>query len=89
MEIMRTLRNRADSELTNGPAKLAQALDINKAFNGANLCQRDGSIWIEEGIHIAAQEMATGPRIGLGQTPEPWFSLPWRYWVKNNPSVSR
>lgn len=89
MEVMRTLRNRADSELTNGPAKLAQALAISKAFNGTNLCNSDGLIWIEEGIHIAAEEMATGPRIGLGQTPEPWFSLPWRYWVKNNPSVSR
>lgn len=89
LEVMRTLRNRADSELTNGPAKLAQALSINKAFNGSDLCDGDGLIWIEEGIHVAAEEMDSGPRIGLGQTPEPWFSLPWRYWVKGNRFVSR
>jgi len=89
MEVMRSLRNRKDAELTNGPAKLAQALAINKKFNGTNLCNRDGFIWIEEGTRTAPEDVVTGPRIGLGQTPEPWFSLPWRYWIRDNPHVSR
>jgi len=87
--IMRSLRQRSDSELTNGPAKLAQALAIDKKLNGVSLTYRDGVIWLEAGIPIRQEAISTGPRIGLGQTPEPWFSIPWRFWVRDNPFVSR
>jgi DNA-3-methyladenine glycosylase len=87
--IMRSLRQRSDSELTNGPAKLAQAMGIDKILNGVSLFESNGVIWIEDGIQIAQGEVATGPRIGLGQTPEPWFSMPWRYWIRDQPFVSR
>lgn len=89
LEMMRLLRKRPDSELTNGPAKLAQALAIDKSLNGVSLLENNGAIWIEEGNGIAQDEIATGPRIGLGQTPEPWFSMPWRYWIGDHPFVSR
>ena len=89
IEIMRSLRQRFDSELTNGPAKLAQALAIDKTLNGISLFESDGGVWIEDGIQIGQEEIATGPRIGLGQTPEPWFSMPWRYWIRDQPFVSR
>lgn len=82
-------RSRPYAELTNGPAKLAQALAIDKACNGANLCDPDGVIWIEAAPDIDPRHVCTGPRIGLGQTPEPWLSAPWRYWVKDHPFVSR
>ena len=77
------------SQLTNGPAKLAQALNINKSQNGANLCDPNGVIWIADGESIPKASIATGPRIGLGKTPEPWYSIPWRYWIKNNSYVSK
>jgi len=83
------LRNRPDNQLTNGPAKLAQALAIDGSFNSVDICAADSLIWIEEGGAIAAGEIRTGPRVGLGQTPEPWFSMPWRYWIDGNPYVSR
>ncbi len=89
LNTMRSLRQRSDSELTNGPAKLAQALAIDKTLNGDSLFEGNGMIWIEDGIQIAQEEIETGPRIGLGQTPEPWFSLPWRYWIRDQPFVSR
>jgi len=76
-------------EWTNGPAKLAQALAIDKSQNGANLCQPDGVIWLEHARPVDPDEIATGPRIGLGKTPEPWLSMPWRYWVKGNQYVSK
>ncbi len=82
-------RSRPYAELTNGPAKLAQALAIDKNDNGANLCDPDGVIWIESAPDIDPHHLCTGPRIGLGQTPEPWLSAPWRYWVKDHPFVSR
>ena len=81
-------RNGRVGALTNGPAKLAQALAIDKAFNGANLCDPAGVIWIEDGPAPPETAVAVGPRIGLGKTPEPWYSMPWRYWVRQNPHVS-
>jgi DNA-3-methyladenine glycosylase len=89
IEIMRSLRRRSDRELTSGPAKLAQALAIDQMLNGVSLFRGDKAIWIEEGIRIPQERIATGPRIGMGQTPEPWFSIPWRYWVRGHPFVSR
>jgi DNA-3-methyladenine glycosylase len=86
---MRAKRQRPDRELTNGPAKLAQALAIDQSFNGTSLFAEDGLIWIENGIQVAQKDIVSGPRIGLGKTPEPWFSMPWRYWVRDNPYVSR
>lgn len=79
----------ADSQLTNGPAKLAQALKIDKSLNETNLCQPDGVIWLEDAPAIESVQVAAGPRIGLGKTPEPWFSMPWRYWIAGNQHVSK
>jgi DNA-3-methyladenine glycosylase len=81
-------RRRRD-EWTNGPGKLAQALAIDKSLNGANLCRPDSHIWIEEGSFIDPVRIERGRRIGLGSTPEPWRSVPWRFWVKGNRFVSR
>ncbi len=75
--------------LTNGPAKLAQALAMDHSCHGANLCDPHGVIWIESTTAVDPAHIGTGPRIGLGQTPEPWLSLPWRYWLKGNPFVSK
>jgi DNA-3-methyladenine glycosylase len=75
------------SHWTNGPAKLAHALAIDKSLNGANLCQPGGVIWLEDAPDVDAG-IAMGPRIGLGQTPEPWLSAPWRFWLRDNPFVS-
>ncbi|MCP4419066.1 MAG: DNA-3-methyladenine glycosylase [Chloroflexi bacterium] len=76
-------------QLTNGPAKLAQALAIDKSLNKANLCQKNGVIWIEDAPVVELSQIAAGPRIGMGKTPEPWFSIPWRYWIADNPFVSK
>ena len=82
VEMMTVNRNgRPQRELTNGPAKLAQALAIDKTLNGANLCAADGVIWVESGTVVTLDQIQTGPRIGLGQTPEPWLSMPWRFWA--------
>jgi DNA-3-methyladenine glycosylase len=89
-EIMAGLRGgRKRGDWTNGPAKLAQALAIDKSVNGANLCLLDSVIWIENAPEVTADQVGRGPRIGLGNTPEPWLSMPWRYWIKDNQFVSR
>jgi len=77
------------AQLTNGPAKLTQALAIGESHNGANLCRPDGVIWIDDAPAVPQSQIAVGPRIGLGKTPEPWYSIPWRYWLADNPFVSK
>lgn len=90
MDVMTGNRNgRSHHELTNGPAKLAQALAIDKSLNGANLCEADGVIWFEDVPAIDPAHISTGPRIGMGKTPEPWYSMPWRYWLTDNSFVSK
>lgn len=90
VEVMMARRaERPLAQLTNGPAKLTQALAIDKSFNAANLCRPDGVIWLEDAPAVPQSQIATGPRIGLGKTPEPWYSIPWRYWLAGNPFVSK
>jgi DNA-3-methyladenine glycosylase len=93
LDVMNTLRpGRPLNSLTNGPGKLAKALAIDHSLNGASLCSPGGVIWVEEmedAPPIDPADICTGPRIGLGKTPEPWLSLPWRYWVRGNPFVSK
>lgn len=65
---------------TNGPAKLTQAMQINGDLNGINITRRDSNLWIETGWQIEESLVQTGPRIGIANTPEPWRSMPWRFW---------
>ncbi len=80
---------RPRGQLTNGPGKLTQAFGIAGELNGADLCDPNGAIWLEDVSSPADLRIANGPRIGLGKTPEPWLSIPWRYWIADNPFVSR
>src|SRR5512143_525439 len=70
-------------ELCRGPAKLTQALRIDRTLNGVDLCNRRGDLWIETGVPVSARSVGRGPRVGLFTTLEPWKSKPWRYWVKD------
>lgn len=89
LDLMRSLRLRPDPELTNGPAKLAQALAIRGEHNGLDLCGRQSVLWLEQDRETIPEMIASGPRIGLGKTPEPWLSMPWRFWLAGSPAVSR
>ena len=62
-----------------GPAKICQALALDGSFNGVDLCDKNGQIFIEAGKKIAAQNITSSPRIGLTSVPEPWKSILWRF----------
>jgi DNA-3-methyladenine glycosylase len=68
---------------TNGPGKLTQALGIDGQHNNLDLCAPEASIFIETGIEVPDVWVTVGPRVGLGTTPEPWFSKPWRFLVED------
>jgi DNA-3-methyladenine glycosylase len=89
IEGMRARRgDRPDAQLTSGPARLCQALDIDRRFDGADLCAPDAPVFLEEGIPIPGDAVATGPRIGV-RGDQVAITNPWRFYVRENRYVSR
>jgi len=87
LEIMRRRRRgRSEYELTSGPGRLCLALGIDRKLDQADLL--GDRVWIEEGVSISPRQIARGPRIGIDYA-EQWVTKPWRFWIKDNPFVSR
>ena len=87
VEIMRERRvTMKDTNLTSGPGKLCIALEIDRRFNGEDLLGK--RIWIEEGEKFSTDSIACGKRIGIDYSEE-YAEKPWRFWIKDNPFVSR
>ena len=84
---MRRLRRlpagRDARELANGPGKLAQALGIGLAQNGADALR--GPLRLERPARAPAFEVAVSPRIGISKSAD----LPYRFFVRASPNVSR
>jgi DNA-3-methyladenine glycosylase len=86
---MRALRGgRPDLPLTSGPARLCQALDIDRRFDGADLCASDALLFLEQDTIVPDEVIATGPRIGV-RGDEIAVTVPWRLYVRDNRHVSR
>jgi DNA-3-methyladenine glycosylase len=80
---MRRLRRSvAEPRLTDGPAKLCQALRIDRTFDGEDLCRRGARLFFEGQPEVDETSVTDGPRVGLNNVPEPWHSIPWRFRVK-------
>lgn len=87
IEIMRSRRGpMPDKNLTSGPGKLCIAFGIDRALNGKDLL--GNRIWLEDYKTVPEDEIAAGKRIGIDYAQE-YADKPWRFWVKNNPFVSR
>ena len=80
VEVMLARRGGRD---TLGPGKLTQAMGITKSENQIGLTESGSGLWIEAGEIISEKSVTKSPRVGLNKTPEPWFSKPWRFLVKN------
>jgi DNA-3-methyladenine glycosylase len=70
-------------ELANGPGKLAQALEITLAHDGAPAL--GGALRIEPPLDRRQAVIATSPRIGLSKAVD----LPYRFFLSESPFVSR
>ncbi|HWB39333.1 MAG TPA: DNA-3-methyladenine glycosylase [Candidatus Saccharimonadales bacterium] len=78
--------NRNDSaghNLTNGPAKLCQALAINKTLNGHNL--QSGELRLQLQPPLKTDQIVQTTRIGISRAQD----QPWRFYIRDNPWVSR
>jgi DNA-3-methyladenine glycosylase len=87
IELMRKRRHgQPDRNLTKGPGKLCIALGIDRRLDGEDLL--GDRVWLESGRAVARSKIASGPRIGIDYAGE-WITKPWRFWIKDNPFVSR
>jgi len=75
---MEARRKKRGAELTNGPAKLCQAMCIDKSLNGWDLtCGRE--LWLENYKNITAKRITATPRIGIPYAREEHRAALWRF----------
>jgi len=70
-------------DLARGPGRLAQALRIDRALDGFDLC-RKGSLWLAPGGDIEAREIGQSIRIGITRDVE----RPLRFFLRGSPFAS-
>jgi DNA-3-methyladenine glycosylase len=106
-ELARARRTRGTTkipfrDLARGPARLCQALDIDRSLDGADVCVPDSPLrmrWPEAGTTArSAAVLARGddppkpPREKVVSGPRVGISaaaeVPWRFWVEGDPTVS-
>jgi DNA-3-methyladenine glycosylase len=84
MRMARGPAARRDRDLCSGPAKLCQALGVDRALNGADLVGGRDIRILDDGTPPPA-EPGRSTRIGLSAGAD----RPWRWFVPGDPNVSR
>ena len=102
--LARTRRTRgttaiAPRDLARGPARLCQALGIDRSQNGADMVSagsplrmlsgaghpaRSALLVSGDGHPATPRRIVTGPRVGVSSAAE----IPWRFWYDGDPTVS-
>ncbi|MEZ0490616.1 DNA-3-methyladenine glycosylase [Kineococcus sp. TBRC 1896] len=75
---------RRDVDLARGPARLAQALGVDRAQDGADVCS-GGPLGVLPGHPVGDGDVTWGPRVGVSGAGAP---TPWRVSLVNEPTVS-
>ena len=68
---------------TNGPAKVCQALSIDKRWNGCDLRAEPLQLVVRPALPTI--QVVRSTRIGITQAAD----VPWRFYVRDNPYVSK
>ena len=74
-------------DLARGPARLCQALGIDRALDGADLCDPASPLRLRMGAAARSAEetlIRPGPRVGVREGAD----VPWRFWLDGEPTVS-
>ncbi|WP_070120596.1 DNA-3-methyladenine glycosylase [Bacillus marinisedimentorum] len=75
------------ANLTNGPGKLSMALGLSMDLYGNDLTTPP--LWIDfTAGQPDARQIVEGPRINIDYAEE-YTAVPWRFWIKDNPFVSK
>jgi len=76
-------KGRTGVDITNGPAKLCQALQIEKSLNGHDL--RTSPLRLQLQPALAEADIVRTTRIGISQAKDE----PWRFYIRGNSYVSK
>src|SRR4029077_15442310 len=73
-------------DLARGPARLCQALAIDRGLDGADVCVAGAAArrLSDAGTPARSAKILTGPRVGVSSAAE----IPWRFWYEGDPTVS-
>jgi len=83
----RTARSTVPREidLARGPARLCEALAIDRAQNGADACAPASPLRVYAAqAPVSEADISTGPRVGISRAAD----VPWRFWITGDPAVS-
>ena len=90
-ELMRARRarpNDPDHALGSGPARLCQAMAVDRTFDRHDMTTGH-ALWLAAGEQpLPESAISSGPRIGVEYAGE-WSARPLRFWLTGNRSVSR
>lgn len=81
VEYVRIIK-RSRKQLTNGPAKLCQALSIDMGFNGHLLTKKP--LKLKVASLYENEKIIQTTRVGISKGKD----IPWRFYIKDNPYVS-
>ncbi|MDB5176177.1 MAG: DNA-3-methyladenine glycosylase [Candidatus Saccharibacteria bacterium] len=81
-ELIEARRGKTGITATNGPAKVCQALGIDKQLNGHELSRPPLVLRINP--PLAPSTIAQTTRIGISRAKD----VPWRFYIKDNPYAS-
>jgi len=80
----RKLKNEKEIfNLTSGPGKVCQAFKLDRIHSGTDLLGKQ--IFILDGEKIKSEDISVSKRIGITRSAD----LPWRFFIKDNPYLSR
>jgi DNA-3-methyladenine glycosylase len=89
-ELARARRGPASTprDLARGPARLCQALGIDRRLDGADLCDEASPLRLRKAVATVRSEektvIRTGPRVGVREGAD----VPWRFWLDGAATVS-
>jgi len=77
-----------ERELARGPARLCQALGIDRGLDGADVCDPGSPLRIRPALEAGSGRpvpgISRGPRVGISAAAD----RPWRFWLTGDPTVS-
>jgi DNA-3-methyladenine glycosylase len=72
-------------DLARGPARLCEALGIDRAQNGADACAPGSPLRVYPAqAPVPAADISAGPRVGVSRAAD----VAWRFWITDDPAVS-
>jgi len=81
----------ATRDLARGPARLCQALDIDRSLDGADVCTAGSPLRVRRrqtragtNVRSGQRNIRSGPRVGVSAAAD----VPWRFWLDGDPTVS-